>query len=123
MAVAAAVAVGVVFLVAAAAKLARPESWRSGAGGLGVPGRLAAVVPWIEVLLGAALVVQFRRGLVAWLAIGLLVAFTALLVATLARGRRPVCACFGSLRARPIGGWTLVRNAALIVLGVVAAVG
>lgn len=122
MAVAAAVVVGVVFLVAAAAKLARPESWRSGAAGLGVPGGIAAVVPWVEVLLGAALVVQFRRDLVAWLAVGLLVAFTALLATTLARGRRPVCACFGSLRARPIGVWTLARNTALIVLGVVAAV-
>lgn len=123
MAVAAAVVVGAAFLIAAGAKLARPESWRSGAAGLGVPGGVAAVVPWIELLFGAALVVQVGRELVAWLVVGLLAAFTALLAANLARGRRPVCACFGSLRSRPIGGSTLARNAVLIVLAVVAAVG
>jgi hypothetical protein len=79
-------------------------------------------VPWIEVGLGALLVVQWSRPLVAALAAALLLVFSALLVVRLAQGRRPPCACFGGFSTRPIGPWSVVRNVALVGLAVSAMV-
>ena len=117
----AAVVLGAVFLVSAVAKLARPAQWRSQAAGMGVPGWLAAPVPFVEAVLGALLVAQVQREVVAWLAVALLVAFTGLLALRLAQGRRPPCACFGSLSTKPIGPGHLVRNACFVALGLCAA--
>jgi hypothetical protein len=47
-------------------------------------------------------------------------AFTLLLLANLGRGHRPVCACFGSWSAKPIGTGHVVRNVAMMVLAVIA---
>jgi uncharacterized membrane protein YphA (DoxX/SURF4 family) len=117
----AAVIVGVVFLVAAVTKLANQEGWRSQAAALGVPGVVAVVVPYTEAVLGALLVVQLGRHLVAWLAAALLLAMTMLLVARLAQGERPPCACFGALSAKPISAALVVRNLVLAALAVAAA--
>lgn len=117
----AAAALGVVFLVAAVAKLAGTREWVAQAAGLGVPQVVAHVVPYVEAAIGALLVVQFQRRLVAWVAVGVLLAFTAAVVAQLARGRRPPCACFGSWSAKPVGSATIVRNLVFVALGVVAA--
>lgn len=121
VAVVAAVVVGGVLLVAAVAKLARPGEWRAQSAGLGVPWALAVVVPFVELSIGALLLVQLQRTVVAWAAVALFVAFTVLLVVRLSQGRRPPCACFGSLSAKPIGPGQLVRNAVLVVLAVLAA--
>ena len=118
----AAVALGVVFLVSSVTKFARPAEWRAQSSALGVPGVLTAVVPWLEVVLAGLLVAQVQRDVVAWIAVAVLVSFTALLLVRIAQGRRPPCACFGSLSAKPIGWTHIVRNVALIALGVLAAV-
>lgn len=88
---------------------------------MGVATVVAAVVPFVELLLGALLLVQFQRHAVAWAAVGLFVLFTALIALRLAQGQRPPCACFGSLSVRPIGPGHLVRNAAFIAIAVLAA--
>ena len=54
---AAAVVVGVVFVVAGAAKLASGHGWRTSARDLGVPDWLAPIVPWTELTVGALLAV------------------------------------------------------------------
>lgn len=120
--VAAAVIVAIVLLVAGVGKVAQPAAWRQQAAGMGVAGAVAAVVPFVELLLGALLLVQFQRHAVAWAAVGLFVLFTALIALRLAQGQRPPCACFGSLNVRPIGPGHLARNAAFITLAVLAAV-
>lgn len=119
--IAAAVLVAAVFLVAGITKLSDPGRWRREAAGMGVSGLLVTITPWVELTIGALLAVQFARHALAWLAVALLVAFTALLVVRLAQGRRPVCACFGSLSQRPIGAMHVVRNAIFIGLALVAA--
>ncbi len=119
--VVAAVAVAAVLLVAGVSKLAQPAQWRAQATGLGVPQLLAAFTPFVELGLGALLLVQVQRHVMAWLAVTLLGTFTALLVLLLAQGRRPPCACFGSLSSKPIGPGHLVRNALFIGLAVLAA--
>lgn len=120
--VVAAVAVAVVLLVAGVSKLARPRDWRSQAAGLGVPRAIAAVVPIVELILGSLLLVQVQRHVVAWFSVALFGLFTVLLLVRLAQGRRPPCACFGSLSSKPIGPGHVVRNAAFIALATIAAV-
>jgi len=119
--VAAAVAVAAVLLIAGVSKLAQPAQWRSQSNGLGVPWRLAMVVPYLEVTLGALLLVQVQRHAVAWVAVAMFGSFTLLLALRLAQGKRPPCACFGSLSSKPIGAEHLVRNALFICLALLAA--
>ena len=119
--IAAAAVVAAVLLLAGVLKLARPDDWRAQAKGLGVPAVVAVVVPVLEIGLGAALLVQWQRHVVAWLAVALFGVFTALLGLRLAQGRRPACACFGSLSSRPIGAVHIVRNLGFVAIGVLAA--
>lgn len=119
--VAVAVAVGAVLLIAAVSKLAQPAQWRSQSNGLGVPWSVARIMPYLEATLGALLLVQVQRHTVAWIAVALFGAFTFLLSLRLAQGKRPPCACFGSLSSKPIGAGHLARNALFICLAVLAA--
>jgi uncharacterized membrane protein YphA (DoxX/SURF4 family) len=116
----AAVLVGVAFVVAGAAKVAAGRQWPVPAGDLGAPRWAIAVVPWLELVVGALLVTQLARRAAAAVAIVMLVAFTALIVRRLSEGRHPPCACFGTWSAQPLGRGHLVRNGALIALGLVA---
>jgi hypothetical protein len=117
----AAALVGLVFVVASITKLAKPGLWRAQSTDLGVPWAVAAGVPYVEAVVGAALISQWQRPVFGWCAAAVLVAFTALLVAKLAQGERPPCACFGSFTAAPIGPSNVVRNLVLIGLAVAAA--
>ena len=112
--------VGVALGFAGVLKLFSPQ-WLLQAAMLGVSPAVARVVPWVEVGLGACLVADLGRHLVALLAIALLAAFTAVLAWRLAQGVRPPCACFGRLSTRPVGPATLARNGILITLAIVAA--
>jgi hypothetical protein len=122
MGIVASVAVGLVLLVAGASKIASRDRWPAEAEAMAAPKWVVPVVPWIEIVLGAAMTATVRRDITAWPAAALFVVFTGLIVANLARGRRPVCACFGALSARPLGWSHVARNAILIGLAVVAGV-
>ncbi|MFK7918058.1 MAG: MauE/DoxX family redox-associated membrane protein [Ilumatobacter sp.] len=118
--VVAAVLLGAAFVVAGASKLAARDSWPVQARGLGAPAWTVPLVPWTELTIGALLVVQLWRPVMAVAAALLLVVFTALLVAKIAAGERPPCACFGAWSARPIGWGHVARNAVLLGLAVAA---
>jgi len=118
--VVASVVVGAVFLVAGGSKVAAGPQWPVQARGLGAPTVLIPIVPWVEIAIGALLVVQFGRRPAAVAALVVLAAFTALITWQLARGRRPPCACFGAWSAKPLGVGHLARNGALIALGILA---
>ncbi len=120
VAVVASIFVGVAFLVAGASKLAAGRAWPRQAADLGAPRIVVPVLPWVELAIGAALVVQLGRPYVAIAAVSLLVAFSVLIALRLSQGRRPTCACFGAWSAKPIGPGHLFRNGALIALGVLA---
>ena len=115
----AAVALGLVLLVAGIAKRA-DRRWPQDAAALGTPAWAIPVLPWFEMLLGAVLVSGVARPVAAALAGVVLLAFTGLLILNLARGRRPPCACFGASSRRPIGPGSLVRNLVLLALAVIA---
>jgi len=120
--VVAAVLLGAAFVVAGASKLAAGPAWRAQAAGLGAPGWSVGPLPWVEVVLGAALISNLFRRPAAIVSLGLLLGFSSLLVARLGEGRHPPCACFGAWSARPLGPGHLVRNGALALLAIVAAV-
>lgn len=123
LAVVASLLVGAVFVVSSVAKSADPARWTGQAAGMGVPAPIARLVPYGEAVLAAWLISQWQRSLAASVAIGVLLVFSALVAVRLAQGRRPVCACFGSLSARPIGASTLVRNGLIAAVAAVAALG
>ena len=123
VALVASVVLGVAFLVAGGSKLAAGDAWPAQAAGLGAPRVAVPTLPWIELVVGAALVFQLVPPWPAVVALALLVAFTRLIVVRLRAGEHPPCACFGAWSAKPIGRSHLVRNAALIALGVLSLIG
>ena len=119
MQTASAVVLGAVFLASGALKI-RDPSWPEAARVLGAPSFIIPVIAPLELGLGALLVVGLARGPAAIASLGLLVAFTVMLVKAIRAGDRPVCACFGVFSARPIGIWSVVRNVVLLILAAVA---
>lgn len=120
VALVASIVVGAAFLVAGGSKLAAGPAWPAQAAGLGAPAVVVPVLPWIELAVGAALVLRLARPIPAIAAIVLLVAFSGLIALRLSQGRRPACACFGAWSAEPIGPIHLVRNAGLLASAVLA---
>jgi uncharacterized membrane protein YphA (DoxX/SURF4 family) len=119
--VVAAVLIGAVFLVSGVAKLARPALWSAQATELGTPRPIISVLPYVELVLGALLVAQVGRRAVASAGVAVFAAFTAMLLVRIRQGRRPPCACFGSLSTRPIGWLDVARNTCLIAIALTAA--
>lgn len=119
----ASIVLGVTFVVAGAAKIAAGPLWPVHVADLDAPKIAGPVLPWVELLIGAALVAQLFEPFAAWAAIALTVAFTGLIARRLSQGRRPVCACFGAWSAKPLGAGHLVRNAAILVVGVLSLFG
>lgn len=115
------VLVALVFLLAGVTKVARPGLWRSEAAGMGVHRFFVPFVPWVEVVLGALLVAQVQRHIVAWFAVCLLLVFTGFIALRLRQGSHAPCACFGALSAKPIAAGNLVRNAVFVGLALAAA--
>ena len=115
------VVLGVAFLVSGALKL-RDPSWPAAARAMGAPRRFVPLVAPVEIVSGACLAAGVLRPWPAWLALGLLVAFSAALLRVLRRpiAERPACACFGRRSAQPVGAGSLARNAALAGFAVLA---
>ena len=112
----ASIVLGLVFLVAGGSKIAAGPDWPVQAVGLGAPRGVIPFVPWVEIVVGAALVVQVARRPAALVALAILLVFTTLLATRLSEGKRPPCACFGAWSAKPLGSGHLDRNAALIAV-------
>ncbi len=118
--VGASILLGLVFVLSGGSKVAAGPQWPAQARSLGAPAAVVPVLPWIEIVLGAVLVVQLAPVAAAAIALAVLVAFTVLIVRRLAEGRHPPCACFGTWSARPLGWGHVARNVGFMALGVVA---
>ena len=114
------VLLGLALLVAAVTKIASGSRWVDQAFDLGMTRSLTATLPWLELVVGAAVVSGLAEPWPAAVAVAMLVAFTVWIVIHLARGQHPPCACFGALSAAPLSWWHVARNGALIGLGVLA---
>jgi uncharacterized membrane protein YphA (DoxX/SURF4 family) len=71
----ASVLLGIAFVVAGASKLAARDAWPTQAIGLGTPFFLVPYVPWAELAVGAALIVQIAKPIPQFVAIILLLLF------------------------------------------------
>jgi len=79
---------------------------------------MALVLPWVEILLGAALIMPFWRGGTALLALFLFCVFFLAVSTALVRGLDVECGCFSTaLGNNPVTWLTLLRDACLVVLG------
>ena len=116
----ASIIVGVTLLVAGVMKVALRGQWPVEAEAMGAPRWVIPAVPWFEMALGASMAAMVRRDVTGWIAASLFGLFTALIVNNLVHGRRPVCACFGSLRPKPLGTVHIIRNVSLIALSILA---
>jgi uncharacterized membrane protein YphA (DoxX/SURF4 family) len=114
-------AIGIVFVVAGASKIARAREWPAQAAALGAPRLVALVVPWWEIVVGALLVAGLGSPWAAFAAFGTLAGFTAAIVVQLRAGRHPQCACFGAWSTAPLGAGHVARNAGFAALAVLAA--
>ena len=121
------VALAVVLVVSGVAKVRDPAASDAGFRELRVPAALSApwlrrAVPWVELVLAAALVAGPPPvGLAAaWGALGLFVVYTVLIVRAWRAPGKADCNCFGSLASGRVTGATVVRNVVLDVLSVAA---
>lgn len=123
MALAARLVLAAVLAVSAVAKGRRGRGVAVDLVAFGVPERVAQAGWWaLPVVEGAVavLLVAVRSPWTAWVAVGLMGAFSVAVVAHLARGERAPCPCFGALSQGPVSGLTLVRNAVFLALGILA---
>lgn len=113
---AAAVALAIVFALAAIAKLRSQQSTALGFAELHLPmpSLTARLVPAVELATAALLLVRPLWG--GFVAFALLVGFTAFLADLVRRGVRVPCRCFGAVSAAPTSRAALRRNAVLLVL-------
>jgi uncharacterized membrane protein YphA (DoxX/SURF4 family)/peroxiredoxin len=109
-----------VFLVAGIAKLVDHSGSRRALGDFGTPRRLvpllSIMLPPAELAIGVALLPRATARWAAFGALTLLVVFGVAIGANLAKGRRPVCRCFGQVHGARVGWSTLARNAGLAAL-------
>lgn len=113
--------VGSIIAVAGATKLTDFQQWRLDARAQHVWPFVALVLPPIELLLGALLIVLAPSALVLGSATLLLLVFTAFLLAQIASKSAVPCACFGSKSKRPPSLRDVLRNVAMMALLFVAA--
>ena len=116
------VVLGAVFIAAGVLKPSSPP-WPGDAVALGVSERVARPVPVVEVVLGALVATGVGSPWSEVAVIALLVVFSIVVRRASRLEQPPVCACFGSLGRRPVGRGHLLRNLALIALGVITVLG
>jgi uncharacterized membrane protein YphA (DoxX/SURF4 family) len=115
---------GTVWLVAGAAKIADLEQFRVQVDAYRlVPGGLEAAfayaLPFLEVGIGLYLVFGLLVRGTAVLSCLLMALFVVAMVQARVRGLTLDCGCFGALARQPIGWWTVARDAALGLPGLI----
>ena len=116
-----AASVGVILALAGAGKITSWKQWRASAARQHVWSWIAFLVPALELILGAALVVLKPVPAVLGLATLLLVVFTSFLAMQVMSKSEVPCACFGANNTKPPAPRDVVRNLGLIALLFVAA--
>jgi peroxiredoxin/uncharacterized membrane protein YphA (DoxX/SURF4 family) len=115
-----------VLLVAAFAKLADRDGSRRSLEGFGVPAPLApaaaVALPLLELIVAIALVPVATAWVGALAGAALLLAFSAVLAVTIARGADTDCRCFGRLSSKRVGPAMLARNLLLLAIAAFVAI-
>ncbi len=119
------IAVGLVMLAAALGKIGDPGAFSSQIHHfhltpIGVENVMAIVLPWVELIVGLALVLGVHARSGAWLSAALMIVFTVAVSTALARKLDIQCGCFGTADATRVGGKKLVENLLLTGAALVA---
>jgi uncharacterized membrane protein YphA (DoxX/SURF4 family) len=119
------VAVGLVFLAAALAKIGDAASFARQVHHFrvvpfGLENLVGITLPWIELLAALAILLRLAPRSGSVVAAGLMVLFTAVVGAAVARGLDIECGCFGTADAARVGAAKLVENLGLLALAVIA---
>ncbi|HTW83195.1 MAG TPA: MauE/DoxX family redox-associated membrane protein [Candidatus Sulfotelmatobacter sp.] len=120
------VALGAIFIVAGASKIGHAAFFAAQIAGFrilpqAVVAPLALVLPFLEVLLGAYLVVGLFTRQAAWIAALLLLIFDAAIASAVVRGMAIDCGCFGPSDATLTTWSEVARDAIFVVLAVIVA--
>jgi putative oxidoreductase len=78
---------------------------------------VAAVLPWLEIVSGVALLHRPAVRAAGWIAIAMGVAFVLAQLSALVRGLEIACGCVGGSASEPIGAFSLLRAFAVALLG------
>lgn len=116
----ASITLGAVLVAAGVVKLSDRARWSAQVSALGIDGRLAAFVPWLELVTGAAVATRAAHPLGPLVALAVLTTFTVWLVVQVRRGVAAPCACFGGFTRRPVSWRDVARNVVLLGLAAVA---
>src|SRR5262249_55046940 len=81
------------------------------------------ILPWIELALGALLILGQWTTRAAEASIGLLLIFSIAIFINLLRGNRVECHCFGHLGIKQISWWSVARNLLLLIIAAQVTVG
>lgn len=119
------IAIGLVFVVAALAKIGDPAFFAQQVHNYRIAPVwsehvVAIVLPWIELLAGVSLVLGPRARAGAAIALGLMAVFTVAVAAAWARGLDFHCGCFGKAGAASIGAAKFAENVGLTALALLA---
>jgi hypothetical protein len=114
---------GVLMCFAGGTKIALGSRWPIDARAMRAPQLVTPVLPWVEIVIGSLLVSRVQTTVIGLAALVLLCSFSILILANLRAGYRPVCACFGNFRPRPLGWRHLFRNGVLATLAVISILG
>lgn len=107
--------VGVVIVFAGASKTTGFQQWKADARSQGLWPAIAYVLPAIELVLGAALIVLTPTPVILGSATLLVLIFTVYLMVLVASGSTVPCACFGAKFSRPPSMRDILRNIAMLV--------
>lgn len=119
------IAIGVVFIAAALAKIGDPAAMALSVHNFRIApiwseNLLALVLPWIELIAGLSLVLGIRARSGAIVALVLMAVFTIGVGAAWARGLDFECGCFGKASAARIGAQKFFENVGLTLLAFIA---
>lgn len=113
---------GGIFVYAGVQKIIDPSGFAKTIYGYGILTQginlTAILLPWVEVVAGAALVAGIYPASSSGLISGLLILFVAIIVYNIARGYTFDCGCFGA-GDDPTGWGTVVRDAGMLALGAI----
>ena len=113
--------VGAVILFAGATKATGFQQWKADARSQGLWPAIAYVVPGVELVLGALLIVLAPTPVVFGAATLLLLIFTVYLLVLVASGSTVPCACFGARFSKPPSWRDVLRNVLMLTALFVAA--
>jgi putative oxidoreductase len=119
------IAIGVVFVAAALSKIGDPAAFATQIHNFrlaptALENLVAALLPWVELLAGLALVLHVRARAGAWLALAMMAVFTVAVAIAMARHLDFQCGCFGTMDATRVGAKKLLENLVLTGTALVA---